>query len=774
MDYEHLRFSRERPLTDRHRQQDRRPRFRPEDPQAFGGQMARSLSVAIGRAEDEDIEGFDDRLLLKVLLREPGAVPDLGAIPGIEIVSQEDKSIVLAFAERMGLAAVEARLVGLARDGTTTRAELLYALQGFDHWSPEDRTGPALRQQGFPAEQSFVLDVELWPQERPSNRQAMLSGFLNTLQQRQIERLDDLIQPSLIMVRLRCNRQQAEQLLLRHRDVRTVDLPPRMGLSVHMLTTDINALPEPPSPPSNAPAVAVLDSGVSSGHPLLAPAMGDAQGFLSPDRYAHDEPPDWHGTFVAGIALYGNVLASLEQGRFIPSLRLFSGKVFADDGDDQAEFVEKAVEEAVRELNAQYGCRVFNLSYGDLNKAYDDRHLRGLAYTLDRLTRELNVLFVVPTGNLTLANLPEDPRSHYPDWMLEQDARLVDPATALNVLTVGGLAHGIASHDAQRYPDSIEDIPIAAEGQPFPLTRCGPSINKAIKPDLVETAGNLAVMRSGGRTRHAGLGVLSLNGGFAAGSPLKEDVGTSYAAPRIAHHAARLLAEMPDASANLLRAVLGVHAHWPQASVDLLNPADNKEGRELCLRLVGYGRLDDSALFRSLDQTVTLYAEDRIDNNKCCFYELPVPDGFWSRGRHVREIGVALAYSPEVRTTRLDYRMSKLWFTLVTASSLDEVERAFQRNREEGMGERGNNRWISNKARKPGTLQVSRWVFKQPLANSERVFVVVTRQDTNWSNMTEVPEPYALTVVLRDQQNDGLYAQVRTRLEARVRARARV
>jgi hypothetical protein len=120
-------------------------------------------------------------------------------------------------------------------------------------------------------------------------------------------------------------------------------------------------------------------------------------------------------------------------------LRLFSGKVFEDDEQkNHTEFVEKAVEKAVRDLHEQYGCKVFNLSYGDQNKVYDGRHVRGLAYTLDRLTRELGVLFVVPTGNLQSYQLPQDAREQYPNYLFEENARLLDPATALNALTVGG------------------------------------------------------------------------------------------------------------------------------------------------------------------------------------------------------------------------------------------------------------------------------------------------------------------------------------------------
>jgi Subtilase family len=773
MPYEHLPFSRETTLADRHRRQDKRPRYRPDDPRGFGRRLGASLTEASRAAAEQDVGGYDDRLLLKVTLREGEQLPDLNAIPGIELVSQEDKTIVLAFADQQGLAEVEQRLATLARDGRTTRAQLLYALEEFDHWTPEDRTGVALGQIGVPDTETFVLDVELWPQERADRRGTMIDTFRQVLQQQGVDVLDVLAQPSLVMLRVRCDRDIMRQLLLRHRDVRTVDLPPRTGVSIEMLVTDINRFPDPEPPGDDAPAIAVLDSGVTSGHPLLAPAVGDAQGYLNPHRNAEDREP-WHGTAVAGLALYGDVAEQLRSGVFTPGLRLFSGKVFEDDGNDQTEFVENAVDEAVRELNEQYGCRVFNLSYGDLNKVYDGRHLRGLAYTLDRLARELDVLFVVPTGNLRLEDLPADPRDEYPHYLFAENVRLLDPATALNVLTVGGLSNVTATRDAQRYPDTIEDLPLAAEKQPFPLTRVGPSINGAIKPDLVEHAGNLALMRTGGRTRHAGLGVVSLNGGFADGHPFMENIGTSYAAPQVAHTAVRILSVMPDASPHLLRALVGVHASWPNACEQLLG-ADTAAGRTSLLRVCGYGCTDESALFQSQDQTVTLYAQDGIANDKCHFYELPIPETFWSRGRRARNISVALAYSPDVRTTRLEYRMTRVWFTLVTAHSLDEVEQAFQRDSEEGMPERGTKRWISNNDRRSGTLQVSRWSFGTKPRNEDRIFVVVTRQDAPWSLVQGQIEPYALTIVLDDRENNeaNLYAQVQAQLQARAQARVR-
>lgn len=774
MAYEHLRLEKESPVTDRHR-----PRGfgapAPADPRGHGNALLRSFRAVREVAANEDLGGFDDRKLLKIRLREgERQLPDFDLIEGLEVVSQEGHEVVLAFATAAALNLVEERLATLARDGRVTRKELLFVIDAFEHWTPEDRTGAALAEQGLPQDGLCTLDVELWPQEQPARRQSTMESFTAFARELGAEILDRVVSASLLMVRLRCSREAAEQVL-RYRDARTVDLPPRWGVAVGTVAADVNRFQPPAQPDAEAPRIAVLDAGLVTGQPLLAPAVGHAQGYVLPHRSPDDADP-WHGTSVAGLALYGDIEAAIASGEFVPSLFLVSGRVFNHDGDDQTEFVENAVERAVRDLHAGFGCRVFNLSYGDLNKVYAGGHVRGLAYTLDRLTRELGVVFVVSTGNLSPDGLPADPLASFPDYLLEDHARLVDPATALNAVTVGGLARHEATRGQQQRPELIEDRPIARTGHPFPLTRSGPTVNGAIKPDFVEHAGNLAVVRLTGRTTYRGLGVVTTNGGFAGGHAFREEVGTSFAAPAVAHRAAKLLLRVPGASHNLLRALLGAHAKWPDPSVPLLNPNDNAEGREKLTRLVGYGCINDHALEQSLDNVVSLICEEQIVNDRCQFYAVPIPDEFWEGGRRTREVTVALAYSPVVRTTRLDYRMTKLKFSLVVANDLDEVAAAFQRNRDEGMTERGNNRWLSGEARQAGTLQVSRWTFRQRPRG--QLFIVVTRQDAPWSTVNDDLEHYALCVSIADRANvqSRLYAQVQALLRARVeqRARARV
>ena len=397
-------------------------------------------------------------------------------------------------------------------------------------------------------------------------------------------------QSALVLYRVKANLQQTE-ILLRHRDVRTIDLPPKWGLDFHLLHLNVQDFPEVPSPPEHAPGIAVLDSGIVQNHPLLASAVGDAQSFL-PNLTAEDE--HGHGTLVAGIALYGDVANRAGARRFVPILRLYSGRVLDANNQADERLIERSVDEAVRYFHGHYGCRVFNLSYGDLRKPYRGGHLRGLAVILDSLSRELGILFVVPTGYFYGEDgVPADWRRDYPDYLFREEAALLDPAPALNALTVGSIVQWDATFNNQRYVDDPGEQPIARRDQVSPFSRRGPSVNGAVKPELVAYGGNWAVNERTANqwTVKQGLGELSTDKDFALGG-LAEDSGTSFAAPSVSHLAARILTEHPEVGTNLLRAVLVTHARHPEAIQQLF------PDRDKLLSVCGYGQVASDGLIR--------------------------------------------------------------------------------------------------------------------------------------------------------------------------------
>jgi hypothetical protein len=540
-----------------------------------------------------------------------------------------------------------------------------------------------------------------------------------------------------------------------------------------------------------SPAERALYIAVTEATRKFAWSRGISDGFLlaSPQRQVTSCPAATAAAWMTGGRAIEELAEDLDEEyedeledddapfSFTPALRLFSGRVLDAENANETGFVENHVDAAVRYFHTEYGCRVFNLSYGDLRKPYSGRHVRGLAVTLDTLTRELGVLFVVPTGNFSgIAAEPRDWRSQYPDYLL-QGAALLDPATALNVLTVGSLARWDATLNAQRYRNDVAEQPIARHDQPSPFTRAGPSVGGAIKPELVAYGGNWAVnVRTVNRwTIRQGLGEVSTCRDFAAGRLLVEDSGTSFAAPHVAHLAARILAEHPQADHNLLRALLVGHARWPEACEKLI--ADKVQR----LRLCGYGRVDDAALDRSTEHDVTLIATDTIPDRCHHFYEIPLPPALLEGHQRTREITVALSHSPVVRTTRVSYKSCDMEFRIVWAEDLAFVTRMFNaatsREDYQRIAEVGNAR-IGARNRGMGTVQTDTWTLRRVTAQrrAQRLFLVVTRIDEAWGReLTLTAEPYSLAVVLRDRENAEarLYTQIQARLRARVQARVR-
>ncbi|MBF0630711.1 MAG: S8 family peptidase [Magnetococcales bacterium] len=756
------------------------PRFPvPEDTRSHGRKLQQSLTRAKERAAG-DVGGFDERRLFRFSVQKGFNPDDLSKIsPEIEFVSQEDETVVVGFASDTALAEFESRLATMASGSDVTNKQVIYALRSVDGWSSEDRKGWALRKHGLPESDTFLLDVELWPlEDHRQEREQEWEAFERWLTQAGIHKEDQIKQSGLTLYRVRCDAIQAERLL-RHRDVRSVDLPPNFGLDYSLLIQDIQKIPPITNPGQNAPGVVILDSGLATGHPLIGAAVGESDNFLPNESSAADE--HGHGTRVAGLALYGDVETSLKSNLFIPTLRLFSGRILDRNKQNATGLIEKQIEAAVRYFSNEYQCRVFNLSVNDDNKPYLGGHLSGVSLTLDHLARELGVLFVVSAGNHRVdADSPKgmEWRDQYPDYLLSDSWKITEPAPALNVLTVGGLA----KHN-KPFTTTPDEIALAQPGQPSPFTRHGPSIGGAIKPELIAHGGNWGIKVHDIDARlleqNHGLGVATLNLQFALGYPFSEGTGTSMAAPQVAHLAASILREHPDASASLLRALLCAHAVMPEESQALIER--DKEFRKVC----GYGQVDVTALHRSLESAVTLIADGSIENKRHHFYEVPIPDEFTSGGRRrLREIAVGLAYAPIVRSTRIKYRATRIDFRLVTASDLEHITTMFNKATEKDDYENIpelKTATVGQQARSKGTVQADTWRFnqfnKKSRLKKDRLFVVVTRNDFPWGEpLCATEEDYALVVCLRDRENEEarLYTQVRNQLQARMRGRAKV
>src|SRR5690606_8026357 len=114
--------------------------------------------------------------------------------------------------------------------------------------------------------------------------------------------------------------------LLEIGDIREIDFPPELALEMPQYhDTDIDDFQTPIAPPDpNSPGVCVIDSGLATGHPVLANAVGDARAF--PVTLGTEIDQEGHGTLVSGLALYGDVDACVRTLNFTPEVFLYSAR----------------------------------------------------------------------------------------------------------------------------------------------------------------------------------------------------------------------------------------------------------------------------------------------------------------------------------------------------------------------------------------------------------------------------------------------------------------
>ncbi|MFF5824410.1 S8 family peptidase [[Kitasatospora] papulosa] len=751
--------------------------------------------------------GIDPRLILVVeTLVSSQSVADEAnwQRSGLRIVDTSSTKRVVAFSDDPAMALFLARLEtygGGPKNGqaSATHEAFFDNIDNVRPYGPQDRIGvelqTALRQSG--RDDEVTVDVEVW---YPGDIATADSWV--TLISEAVRAASGIVHDTfsseasgLALMRVSAKAGVVQQLLNVDLVAKVEVLPDSLTINASPSEISADTVADLPIPDETAPLVGIIDSGVVANHPLL---RGCVVGAVSTSAWIEDGADrHGHGTAVASILARGSLDGQIASNEWDGHpFRVLSVRVLDENAQiPPYRLAERELTDAAIYL-AQQGVRVINLSLGDLNGMIVGNRAPSIAALLDALSRSLNVVFVVPTGNVApreyAGQFDESLAIDYPLRMLESpNSLLLDPAPAATALTVGSLISPLK-------PLPLGTAPLGKAAWPSPVSRIGLGIGDAIKPELCAPAGTVGQdQQSHTLVELDELQVVVADGRLNSTGLITHDFGSSLAAPHVSRVAALVATKYPNATGNLIRALTlqsaePVALDFLAAATEFIEGVAASEGR----RFVGYGQASSLRSAESAIRDTVLIAESEIPVDGVHLFAVPVPEAFFARKRAARGMTVTLSFDPLVRSRRMDYLSTRLKFEVVRGLPADQVIEMFLSEAEDaGAGRRvkiPNRRGLkvsgistqkrvamepAQTVRSLGANQLARktWQNSLPRFNDfPNDFLVVVQSLNRWAPPTSV-QPYALTVRLWvDDKLPPIYEEVRTKVNsARIRARGR-
>jgi hypothetical protein len=588
------------------------------------------------------------------------------------------------------------------------------------------------------------------------------------------------------------------------------------GQMVAVTPEDVGPVAEPveeTSPSPGPPVVALFDGlPLQAHHRLGAGVIVDDPEDYEADYRARERV---HGTAMASLILNGDLGSKeprLSRPIYLRPILKPDGGDWRERRDEKAPADELAVDLIHRAVVRLFEARgneepvaphvaIINLSIGIRDRPFD-RAMSPLARLLDWLAWRYEVLFLVSAGNYDGAIALDLSAAEYRalDLRGRQEAiiravaadarnrRLLSPAEAVNVLTVGALHHDESDGSC---PPGWE-WPFLDAGLPSPINAQGMGLRRAIKPELLSSGGRVAIRERLGAADPATLEVYT--GGLPPGQQVacpgaaegalgqtRYTSGTSNATA-LASRAAALLYEVleelkegPDGDildsvppSVVIKALLVHNSEWGAAQDTLRSTLMTEDRRrsfaEYVTRLLGYGGMRSDRVMSCTPYRVTAIGCGVIGADAGQFHEVPLPPSL-SGKRGKRRLTATLAWMTPVNSRHQHWRRAQLWF------HPDPDRPAEERGAYTPLDlKRSQADW---QATQRGTLQHEVFDGEAAAAYVEGSSIkmqVSCRADAG-SLESEVPYALALTLEVAEQVGVPIYDEVLVRVQA---ARVRV
>ena len=393
---------------------------------------------------------------------------------------------------------------------------------------------------------------------------------------------------------------------------------------------------------SASPSVSVclLDTGVNNGHPLLSPILSssDCHAVIS-GWGVFDGCPKGHGTCMAGIAAYGDLVQCLmslgpvevrhclESVKIIPNTPQQPQKREPELwGYMTAQGISRA------EISAPERKRIHCLATTAENSSAPG-YPTSWSAALDQISSDVDSddrfrrLIIVSAGNCDGWR-----RGNYPSVQCMESIQ--DPAQSWNALTVGAYTalDQIRGKTYQGY------TPTAPRGglSPYTTTSCLWDEKCPNKPDVVMEGGNTGQDSESFISEVDDLSPLSTSSNTQV-SHFVPFMMTSAATAQAAQFAAQVQTSYPDLWPETIRGLMVHSATWPKnLEQQFVGRKATKKDYGKLLRIAGYGVPDLGRALYSASNSLTLISQSKIqpffkkENGGCCikdmnFHALPWP-----------------------------------------------------------------------------------------------------------------------------------------------------
>lgn len=528
------------------------------------------------------------------------------------------------------------------------------------------------------------------------------------------------------------------------------------------------------APIQSAPIVCVMDSGIQEEHKYLAPAIiSDESVSLLPNNLntSDEVAGGGHGTRVTGAVLYPRAIPSdgiYQLPCWIRNMRIL------DENNCLPEDVypPKTIAIAVQKYNVESSSptRIFNHSIGS-RRSCEMKHMTSWAAEIDSQSYNNDVLFIQAAGNISTDVISAYWQAGYPypEYLDRELCRISNPAQSLQAITVGSVSATELETD--------DFVALGKQMEVSSFSRSGPGIWDVLKPEVVEYGGTHVYNKGSAPpqlTTPPEVCPELIRKSPEGPAFARDDVGTSFSAPKVTYIASQIEKVLPESPALLYRALIAQSARWPKNINDV-----SKEECVSTLRHIGYGVPDVERATHNDEYRITLVTPSPMElgDDEAHIFQVPIPEELSNVGEDYDIlVEVTLSYAANPRRTRRYVKgYLSTWLDWCCSRIGENAETFARRIFETGsiIDDDGDFNWVLGEAtnrgaaegysRKNGTLQKDWCIIKSNQLSD--AFCIAVRGHKGWGGLFKAK--YSLVVSFEAINQDiPIYEPIRTEIES--------